>query len=79
VPHGGAPGHTGLALARDEVTTFALSRKPYLNADLIEAIGARYESTADVPVLEGAKRYGPLTSFSRPQASRPSSLRVCKP
>jgi threonine dehydrogenase-like Zn-dependent dehydrogenase len=43
-----------------EVTTFALSRKPYLNADLIEAIGARYASTADVPTLEGATRYGPF-------------------
>jgi threonine dehydrogenase-like Zn-dependent dehydrogenase len=43
-----------------EVTTFALSRKPYLNADLIEAIGARYESTADVSILEGVKRYGPF-------------------
>jgi glucose 1-dehydrogenase len=43
-----------------EVTTFALSGKPYLNADLIEAIGARYESTADVPLLEGATRYGPF-------------------
>jgi glucose 1-dehydrogenase len=43
-----------------EVTTFALSHKPYLNADLIEAIGARYESTADVPLLEGATRYGPF-------------------
>jgi glucose 1-dehydrogenase len=43
-----------------EVTTFALSRKPYLNADLIEAIGARYESTADAPILEGATRYGPF-------------------
>jgi glucose 1-dehydrogenase len=43
-----------------EVTTFALSRKPYLNADLIEAIGARYTSTADLPILEGARRYGPF-------------------
>jgi threonine dehydrogenase-like Zn-dependent dehydrogenase len=43
-----------------DVTTFALSRKPYLNADLIEALGARYESTADVPILEGAERYGPF-------------------
>jgi threonine dehydrogenase-like Zn-dependent dehydrogenase len=42
-----------------EVTTFALSRKPYLNADLIEAIGARYESTADVSILETMTRYGP--------------------
>jgi threonine dehydrogenase-like Zn-dependent dehydrogenase len=43
-----------------EVTTFALNQKPYLNADLVEAIGARYESTKDVPILEGAKKYGPF-------------------
>jgi glucose 1-dehydrogenase len=49
-----------LRLRGIEVTTFALSRKPSLNADLIEAIGARYGSTADVPLLEGAKRYGPF-------------------
>jgi glucose 1-dehydrogenase len=49
-----------LRLRGIEVTTFALSRKPYLNADLIEAIGARYESTADVPIIEGTDRYGPF-------------------
>ena len=49
-----------LRLRGMEVTTFALSRKPSLNADLIEAIGARYESTADVPLIEGAKHYGPF-------------------
>jgi glucose 1-dehydrogenase len=49
-----------LRLRGIEVTTFALNRKPYLNADLIEAIGARYESTADVPIMEGAERYGPF-------------------
>jgi len=43
-----------------EVTTFGLTRKPYRNSDLIEAIGARYESTADVPVMEGAKKHGPF-------------------
>src|ERR1044071_8516838 len=43
-----------------DVTTFGLARKPYLNADLNESIGARYFSTKDVPVLEGAKRYGPF-------------------
>jgi threonine dehydrogenase-like Zn-dependent dehydrogenase len=43
-----------------EVTTFGLSRRPYRNADLLEALGARYESTAEVPVLEGALRYGPF-------------------
>jgi threonine dehydrogenase-like Zn-dependent dehydrogenase len=49
-----------LRLRGIEVTTFALNRKPYLNADLIDAIGARYESTADVPIIEGADHYGPF-------------------
>ncbi len=43
-----------------EVTTFGLTRKPYRNSDLIEAIGARYQSTADVPLIEGAKQHGPF-------------------
>ena len=43
-----------------EVTTFGRSQKPYLNSDLLEAIDARYESTADVPILEGARTYGPF-------------------
>jgi len=43
-----------------QVTTFGLSRKPYLNSNLVEAIGARYESTADVPILDAARRYGPF-------------------
>src|SRR5216117_625686 len=43
-----------------EVTTFGLSRRPYLNSELIEALGARYESTADVPVLDGAAKFGPF-------------------
>jgi threonine dehydrogenase-like Zn-dependent dehydrogenase len=42
------------------VTTFGLPRRPYLNSDLIEAIGARYESTADVPILAGAEKFGPF-------------------
>ncbi len=43
-----------------EVVTFGLTPKPYLNSELIEAIGATYESTAEVSVEEGAKRYGPF-------------------
>src|SRR2546426_733394 len=43
-----------------EVTTFGLSRRPYLNSDLIEALGARYESVAEVPLLVGAKQSGPF-------------------
>ena len=43
-----------------DVTVFGLTSKPYLNSDLIEALGARYESTRDVPVLDGASKYGPF-------------------
>jgi threonine dehydrogenase-like Zn-dependent dehydrogenase len=43
-----------------EVTTFALTQKPYLNSDLIEAIGARYVSTKDTSILDGAAKYGPF-------------------
>ena len=43
-----------------DVTTFGLTSKPYRNSDLIEAIGARYESTADLPIMDGAKKYGPF-------------------
>jgi threonine dehydrogenase-like Zn-dependent dehydrogenase len=43
-----------------EVTVFGRTPRPYLNSDLIEALGARYESTATLPIVEGAKRYGPF-------------------
>ncbi len=43
-----------------QVTNFGLSPKPYLNSDLIEAIGASYQSTKDLSILEGAKKYGPF-------------------
>ena len=43
-----------------EVVTFGRTPKPYLNSELIEAVGARYETTTDLPILEGAKKYGPF-------------------
>jgi glucose 1-dehydrogenase len=43
-----------------DVTVFGLTKKPYLNSDLIEALGARYESTADVSIADGATRFGPF-------------------
>jgi threonine dehydrogenase-like Zn-dependent dehydrogenase len=43
-----------------DVTTFALTQKPYLNSDLIETIGARYVSTQETPILNGAGKYGPF-------------------
>jgi glucose 1-dehydrogenase len=48
-----------LRLRGVDVTVFGRTPKPYRNADLLEAIGARYESTVDLSVLEGATRYGP--------------------
>jgi glucose 1-dehydrogenase len=41
-----------------EVVTFGRTAKPYLNSDLIEELGAKYVSTADVPVPEYARQNG---------------------
>jgi threonine dehydrogenase-like Zn-dependent dehydrogenase len=43
-----------------DVTVFALTSRPYLNSDLVEAIGARYESTRDLPLIDGAAKHGPF-------------------
>src|SRR5713101_6343709 len=40
-----------------EVTTLGLNRRPYLNSDLIEALGATYRSTKEMSILEGAKKH----------------------
>src|ERR671923_2190564 len=49
-----------LRLKGIEVTTFARNPRPYLNSDLVEALGARYETTTELSLIEGAKRYGPF-------------------
>ncbi len=49
-----------LRLRGIEVTTFGLTPRPYLNSDLLEALGARYLTTTDLPLVEAAKRYGPF-------------------
>ena len=41
-----------------DVTTFGRTPTPYLNAELAEAVGARYVSTTNVSILEQAKRAG---------------------
>ena len=41
------------------VTTFGLTPRPYLNSDLLEALGARYVTTKETPLLEEAGRSGP--------------------
>jgi threonine dehydrogenase-like Zn-dependent dehydrogenase len=43
-----------------EVVTIALEEKPYLNSDLVEAIGARYVSTREASLAEAAVAYGPF-------------------
>ncbi len=43
-----------------DVTVFGRTPRPYLNSDLIEALGARYLTTVDVPIVEGATRHGPF-------------------
>jgi threonine dehydrogenase-like Zn-dependent dehydrogenase len=43
-----------------EVTTFGRRPAPYLNSELIEALGARYLSTAEVPLRAAAPRHGPF-------------------
>ena len=44
-----------------DVTVFGRTQRPYLNSDLIEQLGARYESTVTSPILgESCRRYGPF-------------------
>ncbi len=43
-----------------DVTVFGRTRTPYLNSNLIESLGARYESTLELPIQDGAAKYGPF-------------------
>jgi threonine dehydrogenase-like Zn-dependent dehydrogenase len=44
-----------------DVTVFGRTERPYLNSDLIEQLGARYESTFTSPILgDSCRRYGPF-------------------
>jgi len=43
-----------------DVTTFAKSPKPYMNSELVEATGARYLSSSELPFREAACRHGPF-------------------
>ena len=49
-----------LRLRGFDVTTFARTPKPNLNAELVEQIGARYIATKETPVTAGAKQFGPF-------------------
>jgi glucose 1-dehydrogenase len=43
-----------------DVTTFGRTPRPYLNADLLEAIGARYINTADRSIESAGTEFGPF-------------------
>ncbi len=43
-----------------DVTVLGRTPRPYLNSDLVEALGARYLTTTDTPLLEAAGRHGPF-------------------
>ncbi len=43
-----------------EVTTFGLQEPPHRNAELVEAIGARYVSTRQTPLDRAAAEHGPF-------------------
>src|SRR5438067_11898053 len=48
-----------LRLRAIEVTAFGRTPKPYLNSDLVEALGARYVSTQDISLRDAASALGP--------------------
>jgi len=50
----------GLRLRGLEVTSFARTPKPNLNASLVEDIGARYLSTREISVAQAATAFGPF-------------------
>ena len=43
-----------------DVTVFGRTAKPYLNSELIEALGGRYVSTSDSSITDGAAAFGPF-------------------
>jgi len=43
-----------------DVTAFGRTAKPYLNADLLDGIGARYVNTAERSIGDAAAAYGPF-------------------
>jgi glucose 1-dehydrogenase len=49
-----------LRLRGIEVTAFGRTPRPYLNSDLVEALGAHYVSTQDVSLRDAAAELGPF-------------------
>lgn len=42
-----------------QVTTFGRTKRPYLNADLLDQLGARYVNTSEQSIAEAARAHGP--------------------
>jgi len=49
-----------LRLRGVDVTTFGRTPRPYLNADLLQAIGTRYVNTAERSIRDAAAEFGPF-------------------
>jgi threonine dehydrogenase-like Zn-dependent dehydrogenase len=49
-----------LRLRGIQVTAFGRTPRPYLNSDLVEALGATYINTQDTPLRAAAGAYGPF-------------------
>ena len=63
-----------------DVTTFGRTPRPYLNADLLDAIGARYVNTAERSHRRRRPRVRPVRSrSSKAPARRLSCSRACWP
>jgi threonine dehydrogenase-like Zn-dependent dehydrogenase len=54
-----------------EVTTFGRTRRPYLNAELLDEIGARYVNTAEQSIAEAASAWGPYDLIFEGTGSSP--------
>jgi threonine dehydrogenase-like Zn-dependent dehydrogenase len=49
-----------LRLRGIDVTAFGRTPRPHLNAELLDAIGARYVNTAERTIVDAAAEYGPF-------------------
>ena len=54
-----------------DVTVFGRTPRPYLNSELLEAIGARYLSTAETPIMTAIPEVGPLDLIFEATGSSP--------
>jgi threonine dehydrogenase-like Zn-dependent dehydrogenase len=43
-----------------DVTTFGRTPRPYLNAELLDAVGARYVNTGETPIAAATETFGPF-------------------